>query len=178
MSVTLSDLEIVDAHETPIDVSAFDCADNDLNEFLKTDCHKYAAQRLSYTKIALLNGDIVGFVALLADSISLEITERGWLLSKNINVQHIPALKVGRLGIHKDFKGRDIGTALIRYSIGIAFRINSNLNVGCRFLTVDAYPASVGFYEKLGFVKSLHKKYRKHEHPSMHYDLVDGKSIG
>ncbi|SRR6266566_4057923 len=175
MPITLAELEFFD-HEK-IDVSEFDCEDADLNEFLKVDCPKYKEQKLSHTKVAVYSGQAVAYLALLADSISLEITERERLVQKNVTVQHIPALKIGRLAVHRDFKGQDIGTALIKYSIGVAFRMNDDLNVGCRFLTVDAYPGSIRFYEKVGFKRSLHKTYKKRKNPTMHYDIVSGKPL-
>jgi GNAT superfamily N-acetyltransferase len=179
MPITLLDLDIEDADHGKFDCSSFDCSDADLNDFLKSDCPRYRDHRLSYTKIALLKDTttIVGYVALLADSISLETSERQWLISKNVHIQHIPALKVGRLAISKDFQRKGIGQALMKYSVGIAFRIGSDLNVGCRFITVDAYPASIEFYERIGFVRSMHKNYKKRKQPSMHYDLIQGKPL-
>lgn len=46
--------------------------------------------------------------------------------------------------------------------------------VGCRLLTVDAYPTAIPFYEKLGFVRNQHKDYAdkaEKNHPSMRYDI-------
>jgi GNAT superfamily N-acetyltransferase len=177
MPITLAELELVDADPKAFNLSTFDCEDSDLNEFVKVDCPRYKEQGLSHTKLALYSGNVVGYVALLADSISLETSERQWLIQKNVHVQHIPALKIGRLAIDKRYKGQRVGSALVKYSVGVAFRLNSDLSVGCRFLTVDAYQQSIGFYERLGFVKSLHKQYKKREHPSMHYDIITGPII-
>jgi ribosomal protein S18 acetylase RimI-like enzyme len=145
---------------------------------LKIDCPRYKNQRLSQTKIATYADRIVGFIAILADSISLIDEERKWLIQKNIKVQQVPALKVGRLGVDKNFHHQGIGKALMQYSVAIAYRMNSELGVGCRFLTVDAYTNSIGFYEGLGFMRSQHKAYRNRKNPSMYYDIVSGKPIG
>src|SRR5208282_2009269 len=142
---TLADLQIEEADHRKFDITPFDCADSDLNEFLKIDCPRYRDQRLSQTRIALYRGRVVGFVTILADSISLRDEERKWLIQKNIKVQQVPALKVGRLGVEKNFHHQGIGKALMQYSVAIAFRMNSELSVGCRFLTVDAYANSIGF---------------------------------
>jgi GNAT superfamily N-acetyltransferase len=177
MRITLAELQISEADHQKFPIHAFDCADADLNEFLKVDCPKYKNYHLSHTKIALLNGHIVGFIALLADSISLVESERRWFIEKDIRVQQIPALKVGRLGVDYAFHRQGIGRALMQYSVAVAFRMNSNLGVGCRFLTVDAYPDSIAFYEHLGFVRSQHKTYRRSHHPNMHYDIIAGPEI-
>jgi GNAT superfamily N-acetyltransferase len=177
MPIALSDLEIVDADHSVYDVSAFDCADADLNDFLKSDCLTYREQKLSHTKLALLENAIVGYIALATDSISLKTSELGWLIPYNVTIQHIPALKVGRLGISKAHQKLGIGKALMRYSVGIAFRLSTEGNVGCRFLTVDAYPESIGFYESIGFVRSEHKFYKGKKNPTMHYDIIGGKPL-
>ncbi len=52
-------------------------------------------------------------------------------------------------------------------------------SVGCRFLTVDAYPASVEFYEHHGFVinKNYVDKEKPKTHPSMRYDILKSTPI-
>ena len=177
MPITLADLQIEEAEHQKFDISSFDCTDVDLSEFLKVDCPRYKDQLLSHTKIAIYAGRVVGFIAVLADSISLIAEERKWLIQKNIKVQQVPALKVGRLGVDTAFRNQGIDKALIQYSVAIAFRMNSELSVGCRFLTVDAYTDSIGFYERLGFIRSQHKAYKNRKHPNMYYDIVFGPLI-
>ena len=178
MPIALADLEIEEADHQKFDIGAFDCTDADLNEFLKIDCPRYKDQRLSHTKVAIYMGQVAGFIAVLADSISLIDEERKWLIQKNVKVQQVPALKVGRMGIDKKFHRQGIGTALIQYAVALAFRMNSELGVGCRFVTVDAYTDSIGFYERLGFIRSQHKTYKNRKHPNMYYDIVSGTPIG
>jgi ribosomal protein S18 acetylase RimI-like enzyme len=65
---------------------------------------------------------------------------------------YLPAVKVGRLAVDEAFRAQNRGTgeALMRHAFLVALTV-ANV-IGCRLLTVDAYPASVGFYERLGFV--------------------------
>jgi GNAT superfamily N-acetyltransferase len=177
VDITLQQLEIVPADQTKYNVSNFDCGHSDLNDFIRVDCPLHISQRLSFTRLALYENDIVGYITLLADSIALHITEREWFIQKNITVPHVPALKVGRLGIENKYKGRNIGTALMKYAVGVAFRMNDDLSVGCRFLTVDSDQDAVGFYAKMGFVMNLHRDYKGRKYPSMHYDIVSGPVI-
>lgn len=177
MPITLAQLEIQDIDHEKFDIGSFDCDDADLNEFVKEDCIRYKNNNLSHTKIAIYQGRVSGFVALLADSITLKESEREWLIHKNVTVHQIPALKVGRLGIHRDLQKQGMGSALMKYAVGVAFRMNSEMGVGCRFLTVDAYPTSVDFYTRIGFRKSLHKNYRTRKYPSMYYDIIAGPPI-
>jgi len=177
MSITLAQLEIHEIDHAKFDIGAFDCDDDDLNEFIRVDCIKFKAINLSHTKIALYHGRVAGYVALLADSITLEESERQWLIHKNVTVHQVPALKVGRLGIHRDLQRQGMGSSLMKYAAGVAFRLNSEVGVGCRFITLDAYPKSVDFYLRIGFVRSMHQSYSKRKFPSMHYDIISGPPI-
>jgi hypothetical protein len=58
------------------------------------------------------------------------------------------------------------------------FRMNDELGVGCRFLTVDSDPKAIDFYKKLGFVMSLAREYKGRNYPSMHYDIIRDPQIG
>jgi ribosomal protein S18 acetylase RimI-like enzyme len=178
VDISLQQLEIVTTDPIKYDLSEFDCGHADLNEFIKVDCPRHISQRLSFTRLALYENNIVGYITLLADSIALHITEREWFIQKNLSVQQVPALKIGRLGVENKYKGRNIGTALMRYSVGVAFRMNDELSVGCRFLTVDSDQDAVGFYTKIGFIMNLHRDYKGRKYPSMHYDIIQGPPIG
>ena len=178
MDLTLQQLEVVPADSTKYDVSTFDCGHGDLNDFIRVDCPRLIAQRLSFTRLALFENHIVGYITLLADSIALHITIKEWfLIHKQITVQQVPALKIGRLGIANTYKGRNLGTALMKYAVGVAYRMNDELGVGCRYLTVDSDAEAVGFYEKMGFVMNLHRDHKGKKYPSMHYDIVSGPLI-
>jgi GNAT superfamily N-acetyltransferase len=166
-------LNLVTADHSQHNPSAFDCGHADLNDFIKNDCPGQMQRRVSVTKLALYDGAIVGYITLLADSITLHADELG-----DFPFKQVPALKIGRLGIQQKYKGQRLGTALKKYAVGVAFRMNNELGVGCRFLTVDSDPNAVEFYKKLGFVMSLHKDYKKKDYPNMHYDLITGRQIG
>jgi hypothetical protein len=61
------------------------------------------------------------------------------------------------------------GTALVHIALAIAADLSER--IGCRLLTLDAYPDSVGFYESLGFTRNRAKAYREREHASMRLDV-------
>jgi GNAT superfamily N-acetyltransferase len=175
MPITLDDLDLICAiqneHQGPTD--SFDCSDDDLNDFVRNDCYRYQDQCLSHTRLARHKetGRFVGFVTLLSDSIILETKEKKRLFSFYKRVYQFPALKIARLGVHRDIQKQGVGTALLEYSIGVAVRMNTELSVGCRFITVDAYPQSVSWYEGQGFVNNLSQK-QDRENRSMRYDLL------
>jgi GNAT superfamily N-acetyltransferase len=175
VAITLEQLELVTADHSRYDPSQFDCGHADLNDFIKNDCMDQMAKKLSMTKLALYQDSIVAYITLLADSITLHPDEQ-----EGFRFKHVPALKIGRLGTTSNLQSQRIGTALMKYALGVAFRMNEGLGVGCRFLTVDSdpNPRTVKFYTDRGFVMSQHKDYKKKDYLNMHYDLITGPPFG
>ena len=171
---TLEELEIVPPDPAIHLIAAFDCGHADLNDFIRNDWARQAEQRLSYTKVALYQNDLVGYITLLSDSIVLHEDEKN---EHDFQVRHVAALKIGRLATDNRHKGQGVGKALMKYTVGVAFRMNE-MGVGCRFLTCDSDKGAISFYERLGFVFSQHRDYKKKEYPNMHYDLITGPPIG
>lgn len=78
-----------------------------------------------------------------------------------------PAMKIGRLGVHSDFKGKKIGTMILDYLKALFI---TNNRTGCKYITVDAYSESLGFYEKNGFLYFTDKDKNK-DTRAMYFDL-------
>jgi ribosomal protein S18 acetylase RimI-like enzyme len=174
MPITLDDLDLICAikEEHHACTVAFDCHDDDLNDFVRNDCYRYQSECVSQTRLARYTktGQIVGFITLLSDSIVLETKEKKRLFEFHKLIYQFPALKIARLGVHHEIQRQGVGESLLNYAIGLAFRMNNEMSVGCRFLTVDAYPQSVPWYRKHGFVDNESRKGRMH--PSMRYDIL------
>lgn len=149
--------------------------DEDLNDFLRSDALRLQARNIVSTFVAYYgevgSGVLVGYVSLLTDTIKLETREKKRLDLAHDDHPFVPALKVARLAVHAAFRQqfRGTGEALMRFACERAFRVAEL--AGCRLLTLDAYPKSVGFYETLGFKRSRSKEYAAKEHPSMWLDL-------
>jgi GNAT superfamily N-acetyltransferase len=176
------------------------CDDEDLNEFLKQDAAKYQADHLSHTRVVFLRGKLVAYITLLADCIILQTGEKKKALTQtrhqHQSVYTFPAVKIGRIGIQKEYQRTGVGTQLLVYTIGLVVRLNRELNVGCRFITLDAYPKSVSWYQQKNFMFNRH--YRRNPsgmlaaasafisalrgkertvHPSMRYDILKTPKI-
>lgn len=68
---------------------------------------------------------------------------------------------------HK-YKGNDIGTAILDY---IKEWFVDNNRTGCKFITVDAYDISLGFYEKNDF-KYFTDEDLNSDTRAMYFDLL------
>jgi GNAT superfamily N-acetyltransferase len=178
MPASLASLQIVPFDPKIHDVSGFDCGDPDLNDFLKNDAAGYQDEHLSCTRLAFLEGTLVGYLTMLADCIVLKSGEKRRLIDFHRSVYTFAALKIGRIGVQKELQRKyRIGTQLLKYAISLAIRLNQELHIGCRFVTLDAYPKSIGWYEKNGFVFNKHYASPEKTHPSMRFDIVKSKMI-
>lgn len=155
-------------------LASFDCGDADLNEFLQADALRLQVLHVTRTYLAFYEGSLVGYVSLLADAVKLKTGERKRLSIGPKSLGHrdhpvVPAIKIARLAVGMKAKASHggIGTALIAFAFDSAWTVAGT--VGCRLLTLDAYPESEGFYQKLGFVRN--KDAGSLKHPSMRLDI-------
>lgn len=154
-------------------LESFYCGDDDLDDFLKSDALKLFDEHVCVTFLAFLETDdidneFVGFISLVADALTLDSSEK----LPDIPLTVVPALKIARLAVSSDARSRfkGIGTTLVRKAFLDGLDLTHS--VAARFLTVDAYPNAISFYEKLGFQKNLAQTYKKRRRNcSMRLDL-------
>lgn len=160
------------ALKTEMKVAGFDCGDAELNGFLVNDALAHQTQQLAQTSVAVQNGEIIGYVSLLCDAVKLGDDERASFDSRKRYAEY-PAVKIGRMGVSTRYKGKGVGMALLRFAVGMAGVIAQT--AGCRFLTVDAYPAANSFYERFGFANNLLKNKPGRRTVSKRFDLLNPK---
>jgi ribosomal protein S18 acetylase RimI-like enzyme len=98
--------------------------------------------------VALSGARIAGFYTLSADSIALE--ELPDDRKKRLRYEEIPAVRIGRLAVDKDFRGRHLGSLLLFD----ASRRVAEAPIGVYALSVDSKDeAAKGFYLHHGFVE-------------------------
>ena len=117
-------------------------------------------------------GQVVGYLSLSCDAVKLTDLERSGFDARKRYGEY-PALKIGRMAVHKNHHSQGVGRALIQYAVGMGWQLK--LKTGCRFLTVDAYPNANPFYEKLGFTDNLSKNKPGRQTISKRYDLLNPK---
>lgn len=129
----------------------FDCGDDDLNEFLKDDAFHYQKGKIAVTYLCFYMNVLVGYYSLSNDAIEIKGKAKKILDKLKKRQRTYPAIKIGRLGIDKNFSRIGIGTKIIDVIVGCA-RVHSN-SVGCRYASVNAYnqPEVVAFYKKNNF---------------------------
>lgn len=156
-----------------LDLSSFDCADSDLNDFLKKDALAHEEKNIVKTYVCLYRNNPIGFFSVCMDAIKLSSTEREEEFGKPKQYPDYPAIKIARLAVSKNVQNRGIGTFMVKIVIGKAIEISKS--IGCRFVTVDAYPKQAGFYARLDFITNTHDK--SGDNVSMRYDLQQATAV-
>ncbi|MDR3269399.1 MAG: GNAT family N-acetyltransferase [Tannerella sp.] len=144
-------------------LAPFDCGDDDLNGFLANDAATYQKERFAVTHLLIFEAaektQIAGYFCLLTDKLVFDPSDKEqrivWKTFNKQNKIHFnkhrknyPSVKIGRLAIANVFAGQGLG----RYLMGrIIYMINNIDNIGCRFITVDAYRSAFDFYLKNDF---------------------------
>ena len=163
-------------------VKGFDCGDDDLNDFIKTDALLYYRVRLatSYVLEDTDTKDVIAYFSLAHDRISLTDFPsnsaynrfRKRFFAQGKMFKSYPALKICRLATNIKYKGKGYGAMIVNTIIG-SYRNDSK--AGCRFITVDAYAEALPFYFKLGFAP-LSKEDEGAETRLLYFDLEILKS--
>ncbi len=87
----------------------------------------------------------MAYTAVCMDAVVLGTREKPAAL----RYRNIGALKLAQLGVHHAFQGRGIGAVAVGDVIALALELSQQ--TGCRYVTVDAKPELVGWYQELGF---------------------------
>lgn len=118
-----------------------------INHFLITEALEEQKQGLNTTFLLLIDNSLAGFISLCNDSIRLDLNERN---EDSVPYTNIPALKIARLAIDKNYQYNGWGDFLINYAVTIAMKIREFS--GIKFLTVDCYEHRLSYYrDKIGF---------------------------
>jgi GNAT superfamily N-acetyltransferase len=153
----------------------FDCGDADLNDFFLNDAKLYQKQCLAVTYFEENENQTLFFFSLRNDRISASDTTKWNKIGRNLPNDKrtrkgaYPAVKIGRLGIDKDFQGKGLGRDVMNFIKSLISL--ENYTTGAKFLTVDAYKDSIKYYEKNGF-DFLTDEDSNEETRAMYFDLI------
>lgn len=140
------------------DLTAFDCSRDDtmkLGEFIHSEAIQYQKEQLGVTHLFLYNGQVVGFATLAMSE--LEIKEAPYLIPFMVKIRDYPAVLIGRLTVHNDFRDRHVGRLICLRCLKIAKKLSKQL--GCKLVLVYTEGKPVEFYKKCGF--AVISKYEK-----------------
>lgn len=161
----------------------------DLTEFLCENSRVQMDARINVTYVATYEEVVVAYFTLSADSIRLkDVSEEGKKLLENKGIRYpsLPALKLCRLAVQKEYTHNRIGTYLVEKIIRQAQDLSGK--IGLRFITVDAYLGSYCFYrdnfqfklfpkqkyeDKIGVYSSNPHKFEETETIPLYLDICE-----
>jgi GNAT superfamily N-acetyltransferase len=128
--------------------SRFCSGDIELDRFFQ----RYAGQNqfrhyIGTTYVAGADGLLLGFVTVSSGDICGERLTR--VTRKRLPDYPIPVLRIARLAVDRGFQKRGIGKLLLKAMLELALQLRDQ--TGCAGVLVDAKPAAVDFYTRLGF---------------------------
>lgn len=137
-------------------IPEFDCGDEDLNGFFKDDASGWQKDLLAVTYYLKLGNDVALYFSLSNDKIIADQHSKGFwrkIKSKFHHRKHrgdYPAVKIGRFAVASAYRRQPEHWGSMAIDFIKEWMITEN-KTGCCFLTVDAYPSAVPFYQKNGF---------------------------
>jgi len=139
-------------------LSEFDCGRKDINEFLKDDALNYKKQKLASTFVFHLKDDKnpIAFFSILNDALNVknipnnEKNKFNRRLPNGKRINHYPAIKVGRLGVIKEYRGTGLAYDMMDFIKGFSI---TDLKSACRLLILDSVNETkqINYYQKNDF---------------------------
>ena len=132
----------------------FDCEVKDLNDFLSRYAVKNDTLGIGRTFVALTqDNQIAGYFTLATAQVTFQEIPAEYKI--NLPKYPIPALRIARLAVNKDFKQKGIGKWLLSQAFIKTVQVADV--TGLYLIIVDAKETSRTFYEHYGFQK-LHNE--------------------
>ena len=134
----------------------FDCGVEELNVFLSRYALKNDKLGIGKTFIAAdSKNSIIGYFTLSTAQIAFE--EIPALSVKKYPRYPLPALRISRLAINKEYQGKELGGRLLEQAF--LKILNAAEIAGICLILVDAKETAVSFYEHFGFAKLRESTY-------------------
>jgi len=157
------------------EIKLFECADEELNDFLFNDAKNYLSSLLAVTYLIQTKDETIAYFCLANDRVMKDDEEKSvWnkinrIVPNEKRHRSYPAIKIGRLAVSKKYAGFGFGNFMVK-TVREMYTKNNQLQSGCRFITIDAYKNALGFYEKNHF-NYLTDKDKTSETRAMYFDL-------
>lgn len=131
------------------DKTAFDCGEQQLNNFLRQQASQLQKRSVSRTYIAIDDcKEIAGFYSI--STAQVQRIEAPDQLKQFTAYQPIPAVLIGRLAINNKHQGQGVGRYLLAHALRTIKTISES--IGIAVVVVDAKNQDVAqFYKKYGF---------------------------
>lgn len=132
------------------DLTAFDCGQPELNEWLRRQALKNEASGASRTYVTCVEGRVVGYYALATGAVARAAATGK--VRRQIP-DPIPVMIIGRLAVDARHQGRGLGYGLLRDALLRTLQVATQ--TGIRAVLLHAMTADAKrFYQRAGFQES------------------------
>jgi len=147
----------------------FECEVPELNYYFQNNALDNENELISKNYVFIRKND--NFPCALFTISNAEIKssiETDMVMSENCKYKSYPAVRIGRLAVHKEVSRQGIGSKLLLF-IKIWFSLSNK--TGCRYILVDSRKEAVVFYKKNGFEEYLGNETAS-KYPVLIFDLM------
>lgn len=128
--------------------AGFDCGRKEQNRFFYESAWADQQAHVSVTYLYFVGGTCAAYATLCMDALPLGRRER----AEELRYPEIGALKLAQLGVDRRFQRKGVGRLVVADMTTLA-RVLAR-SVGCRYVSLDAQPELVGWYESQGFTRN------------------------
>lgn len=176
-------MDLTDFYSTPLaendDLSGFDYADEEINEFLIDDAINFQKEKITNTFLFKNeDGRVMAFFSISNDCLNdLGYENNAWnrlhcriKLPNQKRIRQYPAVKINRLEVDYTMQGQGIAHQLLDF---IKYWTLIEHKPACRLLILDAYkkPKQLSLYQKNDFI-FLSDNNQNDKHRFMYFDLL------
>jgi GNAT superfamily N-acetyltransferase len=149
------------------DTASFSCDQADLDEYIWYQASEQQLDGAAVVYLFQFQTQIVGFLSLNMSSIKAEhVAEEH--RPEHTPYLYFPSLMVGRLATDKRFFRQGVGRLMCQFAVATAVRMRKH--AGCQFVTLNAKPDSISFYQNCGFKLGENQPPNRRE-PFMYFKL-------
>lgn len=125
----------------------FKCRKAEFEEYIRINVQYDQQHRMGRLYWATSDDIVIGYMVLAMGDVGMK-------MQKDLGIDTygpVPSLTIARLATDERHERKGIGRLMVSYAIELAREMASD--VGCRVVLANSEPDTVGFYEKMGFVK-------------------------
>lgn len=163
-------IERLEAKHNTSKIKTGDASFQDLGRFIREEALQSQAAMISNTFVVADADEIIqAYITLLASEVALNGHYPIAEFPKAEQYATQPAVKIARLLVGKAIRTEGVGRRLVGIAADLCMEMS--MQIGVRFLIVDAKPQSTQFYERVGFTFLKGQGSDQEGNPAMFFDL-------
>ncbi|MGI0021635.1 MAG: GNAT family N-acetyltransferase [Nitrososphaeraceae archaeon] len=123
-----------------------------IDQFFKNDLNTYMKSNLSRVWFVEENDKAIAYFTVSMSAIEIQKLDKLKEKVKGTTPTRYPAMLLGRMGVDKNHRGKQVGSSICKFCRGLAIFIGNR--VACRYIILQTTQDKIPFYRKCGFIQS------------------------